>query len=191
MNPKSPCWPQDHRVLYVAACALLFGCTSSHKTFHFGAPELENGFNEWKRSVHLNDLAMIERLERDDTVIIHIINGQVSAQRTRGALSQHHRGDVAQRQCPLHPASSTVAVDSNWDVIYDHRAAAQIDREAGYHTPFSVILHHEVLGHIVPMLSMPSWAKEPRDVVETYAVQKENEYRQRLGLPLVPPPRLP
>jgi hypothetical protein len=88
MLQPQPLWPQDRRVLHVTASALLIlGCTSSHKTFSFGAPGLEHGFRQWKDTVHPNDREIIDQLERDESLVIHIINGQVTAQRSRVLLT--------------------------------------------------------------------------------------------------------
>lgn len=59
--------------------------------------------------------------------------------------------------------------------------------------PVEVILHHEIMGHIVPVLQNPQLLqrllreKALWDVLERNAVETENRYRRRLGLPEMPP----
>jgi hypothetical protein len=60
------------------------------------------------------------------------------------------------------------------------------EQRYGLQSPIEALLHHEIVGHIVPVLAEPMWLKRPWLEIEAYAVARENEYRKHVGLELVP-----
>lgn len=186
MNQGLPLLLRPSLLLCMAgAIASLFGCEAHHRTFHFVSPDMEASFQRWKETAPPKDRKTIERLEEDDTVIIHVVPGVVSHLKSRGGQTAFAFSKEAKPGCMMrHPWSFGIDWNRNFDIIYDEELMQQA---WGFPNPVEAFLHHELIGHVARILDDPTSIEDPEP--ESYAIERENEYRQYVGLELVPVPK--
>jgi len=157
------------------AVASLPGCLA-HQTFSFGSPDLEAAFYRLKETAPPKGREAIERLEEDDTVIIHLVKGRVSQFESRGAETAFAFSKDAKPACMMrHPWSIGIPWNRNFDIIYDEELAEQAWE---FPNPVEAQLYHELIGHVARILDDPSSTRDPKCETEPYAIDRENEYRQ-------------
>lgn len=175
------------------ACGTCGGCaTPAASSFRFTGEGLEEGVRSWRKQAPPATRATIDTIVLDRTVLIHFVRGNLAGQPSRGAIAVLAADDVAKRQCLWHPVVAGIKPDRNWDLIYDPKRAEEETKRLGFVNPIEALLHHEVMGHILPILRDPDLLERIRRDLrlklenERSAVQQENEYRRHVGLPLVP-----
>ena len=174
------------------ACGTCGGCATPASSFYFTDEGLAEGARSWRRQAPPATQATIDTLVVDGTVLIHFVRGNLTGQPSRGSLSLPASSLRAKVYCLLHPAVKGIKPERNWDVVYDPKMAEAEAQRLGVVNPLEALLHHEVIGHILPVLQDPGLVKRIgeslrlRDENERSAVQRENEYRRHVGLPLVP-----
>lgn len=173
----------------IVVVALLLGVSACETTsagrrgaFRFTGDGVEAAFENWKKTAAPGDREVIDSLERDETLLIHVFRGKVQLSEARGSQSGYSIGGYMRQQCLLHPASEGIATRRNWDVVLDEEQMLAADKRYNTRTTFEVLLHHEIIGHIVPRLKGVSGSGTE---VEKTATRAENEYRKAVGLPPV------
>jgi len=101
--------------------------------------------------------------------------------------------DLAKRVCLVHLKDPGIPWKRVWHVAYDPERTQEFEDKYGIPTPVEVILHHEILGHVLFWLTHPELLEEYLkagraldDPTEPGALAKENQYRKRNGHPVVP-----
>lgn len=158
--------------------------------------DAQAGFDRWEATAPPETREMIQRLKKDRTLVIHIREGVVRG-KSRGASSSAGSPAAHKRNgCFNHPPSDELDPRRNWDLVYDKKQQAQLEKESKLLSPTHVLLHHEIMGHILPALNDPTLidAQDQGDEkvkiqIENRATEKENDYRKLLNLPLIPPTR--
>lgn len=152
----------------------------------------EEGLKSWEEKSPPEVREKIHALAEDQTSLFHFIRASLAGLPTRGTASTHASSSLAKRLCPLHPPSKGIRPERNWDVIYDQKVQEAEEKRLRLPSPLDALVHHEVMGHIVPYMADPgrfdgSQGDESSQENEREAIQQENEYRRHVGLPLVPP----
>lgn len=173
----------------IVVVALLLGASACETTsagrkgaFRFTGDGVEAAFENWRKTAPRNDREIIDALEHDETLLIHVFRGTVQMRDARGSQSSPSVEDYMRKQCLLHPSSEGIAAQRNWDVILDADQMVAADKRYRTTTTFEILLHHEIIGHIAPRLR---GVTGPAEEVEKIAVRAENEYRKAVGLPPV------
>lgn len=163
------------------AVTSLVGC--AHRTFYFASPDLEAGYQQGKARAPPKHREALERLEQDDTVVVHVIKGHVDPGESRGGQTNFASSKEAKRHCIMHPMFNGIPPDRNFDVIFDEEVAKQSSPQPN---TVDVVLDHEIVGHIVQVLDDPTWRERSKEKAESDSRERENEYRQHNGMPLFP-----
>ena len=166
--------------------------TDGASGFWISGKRLQGAVDNWERLSPPATRETIRKLKRDRTSLVHIKEGKIDNPDSRGAASTVAMGDPIELGCDTHPDSSNIDGRRNWDVIYDRRLQEAKEQELKLPSPVEALLHHEIIGHIVPALEDPKIidearkSKARREQLEEEARQRENEYRSAVGLPPVP-----
>lgn len=173
----------------IVVVALLLGVSACETTsagrrgaFRFTGDGVEAAFENWRKTAAPKDRAVIDSLERDETLLIHVFRGRVRWRDARGSQSSYSSDAYMRTQCLLHPASQGVVEERDWDIILDADQMMAADKRNKTMTTFEVLLHHEIIGHIVPRFRGVTGSRKE---LENSAVHEENEYRKEIGLPPV------
>ena len=172
------------------ACGTCGGCATPASSFYFTGEGLEEGAQSWRRQAPPATRATIDTLVVDRTVLIHFVRGNLSGEWARGAMSVPASHKRARQHCIFHPLSRGIMPERNWDVVYDQKQAEAEARRLGVVNPIEALLHHEVMGHILPILQDPDLLERIEADLklklanELSAVRVENEYRKYVGLPM-------
>ena len=178
------------------ACGTCGGCATTQLTSIRPTGEvLEAGAQSWRNKARPEDQVVIDDLAGRKDLMFHIIMGSLAGEAARGSASSPAASDFAKRFCLLHPKIAGIRPERDWDIIYDPKQSAEFAKTTGIPNPVEVLLHHEVFGHILPVLRDPNLLKtipkdeRLREENERAAVEEENRYRRHLGLPEVTPGR--
>jgi hypothetical protein len=171
-------------LVLLLACA----CSTTHSgSFKFSESDMTAAFGSWYAKAPPKTRATIDALDQDET--IHIIRGRVADKDSRGASSSPASSRPSRKQCIMHPATTALKPERDWDVVFDEELQQRQEAKLGLPNPVEALLQHEIMGHIVPALLDPSEIYNPSNDNEPKAVRQENDYRKHVGLPLVPVPR--
>lgn len=152
---------------------------------------LEEGARKWRDQAPPTTRVTIDALVVDRTVLVHFIRADLTGRASRGTIALLAADDRAKAYCSWHPVVEGIKPERDWDVIYDQKQAEREAKRLGLPHPLEALLHHEVMGHVLPVLRDPTLLRRiKRDLRlkrenERYAIQQENEYRKHVGLPLV------
>jgi hypothetical protein len=169
-------------VLVASVCACETSRASRKGGFKFTGDGIEVAFNKWRATVPRRTRELIDAIDGDETLLIHVFRGKVQGDH-RGAQSAYASNEYMLSQCLMHPSSEGIPNKRNWDIIIDSTQMLEADERYHTVTTFDVLLHHEVIGHIVPHLEGRTGTREE---LEKLANRAENEYRKTAGLPLLP-----
>ena len=154
---------------------------------------LDDGFQRWTASAPPQTREKIKQLQSNQKGLIHLREGKINDRRSRGTASKVSLLRPLSEQCPNHPPSADIDRRRNWDVIYDSELHRQREVELNFPSTLESLLHHEIMGHIVPALERPEIIDlqahgdmRAKEEIEQQAIGEENTYRRAVNLPLIP-----
>lgn len=170
--------------LFVVLLSLSQGCETSHAgILRFNDDGLQEAVAHWRSTAPPEDVAALEKLEKEGRAIVHFSRTELPEKESRGGASTRADQPFAKAHCIFHPSAEGIPTHRNWDVFYDESLRAKQEKKLKLPTPTDAILQHEIMGHVVPGVRDPRKAEKQS---ENDAIRKENEYRKKAGLPLVP-----
>ena len=172
------------------ACACV---TDQASGIRITGKRLDDGFQRWTASAPPQTRAKIKQLQSNQKGLIHLREGKIDDRRSRGTASLVSPRRPVSEQCPNHPPSEGIDRRRNWDLVYDPELHRQREVELQFPSTLEALLHHEIMGHIVPALERPEIIdlQEHGDMsakqeIEQHAIEEENNYRRAVKLPLIP-----
>ena len=182
-----------HRLLRISTLALLVqACaTESASGVWVSGRFLQQELGRWEQKLPPEKREAVRRLRTDSTALVHVREGEVTGRAHRGSASRV--GSASDLECSTHPPSEGIDPNRNWDIIYDRAQQKRMEQRTNLPSPVESLLHHELLGHVVPALAHPEMIEIQRrgderakNELENHAIAEENEYRKLVRLPPVP-----
>jgi hypothetical protein len=178
--------PRRIALVFLALSGMCQACSTPHSGFRFTGDGTEAVFQNWRKQASPQTREAIDALNTDDKVLIHIIRGKIEGEVSRGTSAQLAADPISKRACLMHPAPNGIKPHADWDIIWDEELQKRMEKKLKLQSPIEALLQHEILGHVIPAINDPLKARKRTNENEDYAIQRENEYRQHVGLPLVP-----